>query len=167
MRSGPDHLCRETVNFTRGHRRLWTRVEFTVSLQNLSGPDRFFDGSVPNFLCRVNGVKVTMHNTSSETSDPEKIRSEVRKYRTRIPSLQKHGLLKELLGFLFPAIYETFKSRSFRQACPIRNENSRYVYEIDKDIHTPPTWNCGRLAPWSDRSQPKSYRFQPSHFSHA
>ena len=42
-----------TINFMRGHRH---RVKLTFSLQKWSGTDRFFDGYVHNFLCRVNGL---------------------------------------------------------------------------------------------------------------
>ena len=47
--SGPDNVSKETVKFLRGHRRLWLCEILTVSLQKLSGPDQFFDGSIPNF----------------------------------------------------------------------------------------------------------------------
>ena len=35
---------------------IWPRVKLTVSLQKWSGPDQYFDGSVPNFLRRENGL---------------------------------------------------------------------------------------------------------------
>ena len=75
-----------------------------------------------------------------ETSDPAKFRFEVRKYRTpvksRMPSFQNNGSTNSLVFYfrLFLLFLKPIKidyatdllSPSFRQACTVRNEDSRY-----------------------------------------
>ena len=51
--SGPDNFYKETVNFSRDHRRLLPREQVTVCLKKLSGRDQFFDGSGPAILAVV------------------------------------------------------------------------------------------------------------------
>ena len=60
--SRPDHFVEKQST--------WSRVKLTVSLQKWSAPGQYFDGSVPNFLCRVNSLLVIKLVILARTPSP-------------------------------------------------------------------------------------------------